>query len=225
MSAKNHISAALEQELAFLKTQILDMADLVGTQVAGAVAAMVSGAVESAKALVANDRRVNRAELAIDERCIRILALQQPAASDLRFVASALKIVTDLERIGDLAAKMAEQVPVLSSAPTLGASRSLPAMAAEVQRMLRDVLDAFVEVDPAKAETVIAVDPRVGAATRHLIERIETEMMRDPTLVRPGVAMIFFATHIERIAAHATNVAEMVIYLARGQDVRHPHLD
>lgn len=222
MSRKNHISAELERDLIGLKTRILEMADLVGAHVAGAVDAMVAGDLERARSLVAADRQVNQAELGIDERCIRILALQQPAASDLRFVAAALKIVTDLERIGDLAVKMAEQVPLLPPTAGLGGSRELPVVAAAVQGMLRDVLDAFVDVDPRKAEKVIAADPRIDAWTARLIDQVEAEMMRDPTLVRAGVATIFFATHLERIADHATNVAEMVIYLARGQDVRHP---
>ncbi|HEY8923524.1 MAG TPA: phosphate signaling complex protein PhoU [Polyangia bacterium] len=221
---KSHISAELEQELTFLKARILEMAGLVGAHVAGAVAAMVSGDVVAARSLVAADREVNQAELLIDERCIRILALRQPAASDLRFVAAALKMVTDLERIGDLAVKMAEQVPHLSPAAPLGAAQALPGMAAAVEGMLRDVLTAFVDVDPTKAEQVIAADPRIDALAARLIEDIESEIRRDASVVRAGVATIFFVTHIERIADHATNVAEMIIYLARGRDVRHPDL-
>ena len=223
-SKKSHISAELEQDLIFLKVRILEMAGLVGAHVAGAVAAMVSGDLEQARSLVVADGQVNQAELLIDERCIRILALRQPAASDLRFVAAALKMVTDLERIGDLAVKMAEQVPLLSAGAPLGASRALPGMAAEVEGMLRDVLNAFVDVDPKKAEEVIAADPRIDALAARLIDEVENEIMGDPRVVRAGVATIFFVTHIERIADHATNVAEMIIYLARGQDVRHPGL-
>jgi len=220
---KSHISAELEQDLTFLKARILEMAGLVDAHVAGAVAAMVSGDLVRARGLVLADRQVNQAELLIDERCIRILALRQPAASDLRFVAAALKIVTDLERIGDLAVKMAEQVPFLSPAVPLGASQALPGMAAQVEGMLRDVLTAFVDVDPKRAEEVIAADPQIDALAARLIEQVEGEITRNPTVVRAGVATIFFVTHIERIADHATNVAEMIIFLARGQDVRHPH--
>lgn len=224
MSQRSHTNADLEDELRTLKERISAMASLVGAQVADAVAAMIANDLERARRIVAADRDVNHAELVIDDLCVRILALRQPAASDLRFVAAALKMVTDLERIGDLAVNMAERVPALASEPPLRALGELPGMAAAAEAMLRDVLGAFVNADPVKAEAVIAADPRIDAWAARLLREVEDEMIRDPAAVHRGVATIFFATHIERIADHATNVAEMVIYLARGQDVRHPNL-
>jgi phosphate transport system protein len=219
---QSHISAQMEADLGNLKDEILAMGRLVGEHVVEAVAAMSARDNDRARRVIASDREVNRAELTIDERCINLLALRQPAASDLRFVAAALKMVTDLERIGDLAVNMAERVETLSLAPPLRAVGELPAMAAAAETMFRDVLDAFVNADPVKAEAVIAADPRIDAWMRRLFDEIQAEMQRDSNVVARGIATIFFAKHIERIADHATNIAEMVIYLVRGQDVRHP---
>jgi phosphate transport system protein len=160
-------------------------------------------------------------ELAIDERCIRMLALRQPAASDLRFIAAALKMVTDLERIGDLAVNMAERVAPLTELPPLRAVEELPGLAAAAQKMLHDVLEAFVAGDPVKAEAVRFADAAVDAWVARLFAEVQGVMSRDPQTVARGIATIFFAKHIERMADHATNVAEMVIYFVRGQDVRH----
>ena len=167
------------------------------------------------------DRAVNQMELAIDEQCIRILALYQPAASDLRFIAAALKIVTDLERIGDLAVNMAERVQLLAGQVALPSVGELPAVATDARKMLEDVLDAFVAGDTAKARNVIGADPDIDARTARLIAAVQTGMEQDPTSVARGVATIFFAKHLERMADHATNIAEMVVYLVQGQDVRH----
>jgi phosphate transport system protein len=150
-----------------------------------------------------------------------LLALHQPAASDLRFVAAALKMVTDLERIGDLAVNMAERAAALAPEEPLRAVAELPRMAAAAQGMLRRVLDAFVSADAVEAEAVMASDRSIDAWMERLFSELVAEMTRDPKAVERGIATIFFAKHIERMADHVTNVAEMVVYLVRGQDVRH----
>jgi len=221
MTLGRHINAAFDIELRSLKDQILAMGSLVDRHVGEAVAAMIERDTTRAERVIEADRAVNQLELAIDEQCIRVLALQQPAASDLRFIAAALKMVTDLERIGDLAVNMAERVPALKEAPPLRAVEELPGMAAAAQKMLRDVLEAFVNGDPVKAEAVRAADPTVDAWMVRLFDEVQGVMSRDSTSIAGGLATIFFAKHIERMADHATNVAEMVIYLVRGQDVRH----
>jgi phosphate transport system protein len=221
MSDRHHISAAFGGELHALRSQILDMGRLVDTHVAEAIRALADRDPALAARVVEADRAVNQMELAIDEQCIRILALRQPAASDLRFIAAALKMVTDLERIGDLAVNMSERVEVLAAQPPLGAAEELPALATIARQMLSDALDAFVNGDSSRAEAVIRADAEMDARSARLCAEVETQMMRDPNAVRGGLATIFFAKHIERMADHVTNVAEMVVYLVRGRDVRH----
>jgi phosphate transport system protein len=221
MTTRKHINAEFDVELRWLKDQILNMGSLVDRHVGEAVAALVERDPKRAERLVEADRAVNQIELAIDEQCIRVLALQQPAASDLRFIAAALKMVTDLERMGDLAVNMAERVPALCEEPALRAVEELPEMAAAAQKMLRDVLEAFVLGDPGKAEAVMAADPAIDAWMVRIFDEVQSVMSRDSSSIARGLATIFFAKHIERMADHTTNVAEMVIYLVRGQDVRH----
>jgi phosphate transport system protein len=221
MTLTKHINAEFDAELRSLKEQILAMGALVDAQVTEALEALLERDTERALRVIEADRAVNQMELAIDERCIRMLALRQPAASDLRFIAAALKMVTDLERIGDLAVNMAERVPELAEAPPLRALQDLPAMAGVAQNMLRSALQAFVAGDPVAAEAVISADTQMDAWMARLLVEVQGVMSRDPATVAPGLATISFARHIERLAAHATNVAEMVIYLIRGRDVRH----
>ncbi len=221
MTDRHHISAAFSAELHSLRSQILDMGRLVDTHVGEAVRALTERDPALAARVIDADRAVNQMELAIDEQCIRILALRQPAASDLRFIAAALKMVTDLERIGDLAVNMAERVEAVAAGPPLRAAADLPALAGTIRQMLGDVLDAFVTGDSAKAEAVMNADPEIDARSAALIGEVESDMTRDPATVHRGLATIFFAKHLERLADHATNVAEMVVYLVRGRDVRH----
>lgn len=221
MTMGRHINAEFDAELRSLKEQILAMGGLVDAQVAEAVNALVERDTERATRVIEADRAVNQMELAIDERCIRILALRQPAASDLRFIAAALKMVTDLERIGDLAVNMAERVGPLTEQPPLRALEELPGMAAAAQTMLRDVLEAFVSGDPVKAEAVMSADAAMDAWMARVFAEVQGVMSEVPQTVVRGLATIFFAKHIERLADHTTNIAEMVIYLVRGQDVRH----
>jgi phosphate transport system protein len=221
MTSRMHINADFDAELRSLKQQVQAMGSLVDRHVGQAVSALVERDAERARRVIDADRAVNQMELAIDEQCIRLLALHQPAASDLRFVAAALKMVTDLERIGDLAVNMAERVVALCEEPALRAVEELPGMAAAAQSMLREVLDAFVTGDPAKAEAVMAADAAIDAWMARLFEEVQSVMGREPSTVARGLATIFFAKHVERMADHATNVGEMVVYLVRGQDVRH----
>jgi phosphate transport system protein len=221
MAVKKHINAEFDAELRALKEQILAMGGLVDAQVAEAVSAMLARDLERATRVIEADRAVNQMELAIDERCIRMLALRQPAASDLRFIAAALKMVTDLERIGDLAVNMAERVAPLSEGPPLRAADDLPTMTTAAQKMLHDALEAFIEGDAAKAERVMSADAQIDAWSARIVAEVMAVMSQDSKTVARGLATIFFAKHIERMADHTTNVAEMVVYLVRGLDVRH----
>jgi phosphate transport system protein len=216
-----HTNLHFDAELAALKEQLLVMGNLVDSHVTVAVQALLARDAARARALIDADRAVNQMELAIDEQCIRMLALRQPAAADLRFIAASLKMVTDLERIGDLAVNMGQRVITLAAVPPVAAITELPAMADDAQRMLRDVLDAFITCNAAKAERVIAADGEIDAWSDRLLPTIKADMAKDAANIDRGLATILFAKHIERMADHATNVAEMVVYLVRGQDVRH----
>ena len=221
MSEHTHIYKPFDAELRALKDQLLAMGGLVEAHIADAMKALVERDPSRAQKVMEGDRAVNAMELAIDEQCIRILALRQPAASDLRFIAASLKIVTDLERIGDLAVNMAQRAIALAGEPPLRAVVDLPRMATAAQKMLREALDAFVTHDAEKAESVITQDDLIDGWLVQVFDEIRAEMQRDPSVINRGIATIFFAKHIERVADHATNVAEMVVYLVRGQDVRH----
>ena len=219
--APNHIYKPFDAELSSLKHQLLAMGGLVESHLSEAVKALVDRDRLAAERVIEGDSQVNQCEVAIDELCIRMLALRQPAASDLRFIAAVLKIVTDLERIGDLAVNMAERALALCDEAPMRAAVDLPSMATAAQTMLRDALDAFVSGDVAKAEGVLAADVAIDALLVDVFDQIRAEMRRDVELINRGLSTIFFAKHIERLADHATNVAEMVVYLVEGKIIRH----
>lgn len=221
MTNKSHTNSNLESELRSVKEQVLAMGHLVESHVGDAIRALSQRDAELANRVVEADRAVNQMELAVDEECIRVLALYQPEASDLRFVASALKMVTDLERIGDLAVNMAECALLLVDQPPLPVEAAIPGLAGEAQSMLRDVLDAFVKGDPVKAQQIIAADAKLDEPVRQLCSVVKSEMESNPETVDRGVALLFLAKRIERMADHVANVAEMVVYYVRGQDIRH----
>jgi phosphate transport system protein len=218
---KPHTNANLESELRAIKEQILAMGRLVEAHVGDAVRSLVRRDSQLASRLAEADRAVNQLELAVDEQCIRVLALYQPEASDLRFVASAIKMVTDLERIGDLAVDMAECVGPFVGRSPLPIEASVPGLADEAQRLLREVLDAFVERDAAKAERVIGANTQFEQPVQRLCSDVTSEMQSAPETIERGVALLFLGKRIRRMAAHAANVAEMVVYYVRGEDVRH----
>lgn len=216
-----HIYRPFDNDLQGLKNRLLEMGGLVEAHISEALRALVERDPERARRVIEEDRAVNRMELAIDEQCVRLLALRQPAASDLRFVAASLKIVTDLERIGDLARNTADRAIALCRWPPLSAVVDLPAMGEAAQRMLRDALDAFVTGDAAKAERVLAADDTIDRWLATVFQKITSEIRRDPENVDRALSTLFIAKHIERLADHVVNVAEMVLYVVRGKDVRH----
>jgi phosphate transport system protein len=218
---RKHILAQFDAELEGLKSQLLQMGRRVDRQVTEAIEAFTTRDARRAKHVIEGDREVNQLERTIDERCISMLALRQPEASDLRFLAAVLKIVTDLERIGDLAVSTAEQLDALDADCPLLATEDLPRLVNLALDMLRCALRAFVDSDVPKAEGVLASDSTVDASMRHLVSELRDVMRREPALVSNGLATITVAKHVERMAAHATNIAEMVVYIARGEDIRH----
>jgi phosphate transport system protein len=220
--AKTHTDKAYEQELTTLREQLLEMGGLVEAAIAASVRAVVERDATLADQVKQKDRVINRMEVAIDQACRRILALRQPAASDLRFITTALKIVTDLERMGDLAVNIAERAVDLAQAPALRPLHDLARLAQLSETQLKRALDAFVSGDTEEAEEVLKGDDHLDALYLKLFNELLGLMMEDPRSIRRATSLMFVAKHLERFGDHATNLAEMVIFMVRGTDVRHP---
>ncbi len=217
-----HTDKAYEAELRSLRERLLEMGGRVERAIAASVRAIVERDSALAEEVKLNDRDVNRMEVEIDGACRRVLALRQPAASDLRFITTALKIVTDLERMGDLAVNVADRALALNEAPPLGPTPELSRIAELAQGELHDALDAFVTADVAKAEEVMRRDDLVDALYLKIFNDMLARMIEDSKTIRRATAIMFAAKHLERFGDHAVNVAEMVVYMVRGTDVRHP---
>lgn len=208
-------------ELARLHDQLLLMGARVEDMIAGSMQALIGRDSDAARRTIASDREVNRMEVEIDDLCLRILARRQPVASDLRLIATGLKIVTDLERIGDSAVNICERVIELNTEPALKPYVDIPRMAETVQGMVRDALDAFVHKDPQRAAEVMERDRLVDAIYGQVFRELLTYMMEEPRNIYRAVRAQSIAKYLERIGDHATNVAEMVIFMVGGKDVRH----
>ena len=219
---KQHTDKTYDAQLDDLRNKLLSLAGKVETEIATSMRALQERDSKLAEQVIASDREVNRLEVDIDEACRRLLVLRQPAASDLRFITTALKIVVDLERIGDLAVNIAERALDLNQSPPLKPVHDLAKLAELCQKQVRAALDAFVDADAAKAEVVIKNDDLVDSLYHNLFNELLALMMEDPRNIRRANSLLFIAKHLERLGDHATNVAEMVIYMVRGTDVRHP---
>jgi phosphate transport system protein len=212
------------EELELLKDKILKLGSLVETMVERAVASLVDRDSRLAEETIAADRKVDAMDLEIDEDGIRLLALQQPAAKDLRFITTAMKITTDLERMADLAVNICQRAIELNEEPQLKPYIDIPLMSQLSQKMLRDSLDAFVRRDANLARQVIPADDKVDALKNQIFRELLTYMMEDPRTIPRATRLILVSRHLERIADHATNIAEMVVYLVEGKHIRYaPH--
>jgi phosphate transport system protein len=174
-----------------------------------------------AQEVIERDRQVNTYDVEVDEQCVSLLALHQPAAGDLRFITTAMKIVTDLERIGDQAVNIAQRVLELNREPQLKPYIDLPRMAEKAQRMVKESLDAFVARDTALARQVCGEDSEVDLLKEQIFRELLTFMMEDPRTIPRAIRLILISRFMERVADHATNIAEMVVYLVEGKMVRH----
>lgn len=217
-----HTDKAFEAELTELREKLLTVGGIVEQAIVRSVRALAERDSSLAREVIEDDRRVNLLEVEIDELSIRMLALRQPAASDLRFITLALKIVTDLERIGDLAVNVAERAIQLNDEAPIRPYVDIPRMATIAEEMLTKALDAFVAGDAAKARAVLAQDDEVDELYHAVFRELVELMTADSSITPRAMAILFIAKHLERIADHATNVAEMVIYFVEGRDVRHP---
>lgn len=210
-----------DAELHKLHDQLLLMGAKVEEMIANSMRALVERDSDLARRMIEYDHQINRLEVEIDDLCLRILAKRQPVASDLRLITTALKLVTDLERIGDLGVNICERAVELNTEPTLKPYVDLPRMAETVQGMVRDALDAFVQADPERAREVVERDRVVNAYYGQVFRELLTYMMEDPRNISRAVRTQSIAKYLERIGDHATNLAEMVIFMVVGKDVRH----
>ena len=209
------------EELEALKQTLLAMGGLVEDQIRRVMKALLERDDVMAQEVVERDRQVNTYDVEVDEQCVSLLALYQPAAGDLRFITTAMKIVTDLERIGDQAVNIAQRVLELNREPQLKPYIDLPRMAEQAQRMVKESLDAFVARDTELARRVRAEDDEVDALKEQIFRELLTFMMEDPRTIPRAIRLILISRFMERVADHATNIAEMVVYLVEGKMVRH----
>lgn len=219
---QGHTSQQFESELRALKDTLLAMGGRCERAIRTAIRAIEERSMELAEEVVASDRHINAAELEVDDMAERILALRQPMGRDLRFVLTALKVVTDLERIGDEAVNLAERAEDLSQAAQVPeVVQQLPEMANMASAMLHQALDSFLEEDAEGARKVLVMDDEVDADYGRILRECLTFMTNNSSGIHAAMAVASCGKYLERIADHATNIAEMVVYLARGEDVRH----
>jgi phosphate transport system protein len=218
---REHFSKQFDAELNEIREKLLEMGGKVELMIGNAMQSLVERDSELAQKTIAFDHEINHLEMVIDEKCLEVLARRQPAARDLRFITLALKIVTDLERIGDQCANIAKRVIELNREPNLKPYIDLPRMALAASNMVRDALDAFVRGDDALAIKVCQDDQVVDDLNEQIQRELLTFMMADPGTIARGIKVNYISKCLERIADHATNVAEMVIFMVKGKDIRH----
>lgn len=216
-----HTDREYDNQLRQVRDKLLLMAGHVEAMIANAVRSLVERDVGLARKTIENDHKVNQFEVETDELCLVILAKRQPMASDLRFITLALKMVTDLERIGDLAVNICERALDLSSEPPLRSYDDIVRTADLVQSMVRDAIDAFVHADDGKAQRVIDRDSEVDDLYHEIFRDLLQRMLVDPSAIERGIHLQSVAKWLERMADHSTNIAEQVIFMVKGKDIRH----
>ncbi len=219
-----HISAEFNNELADIASRVLLMGGMVEQQIRDALEALVEGNQKLGAVVVSNDHRVNALEVAIDEECMQVIARRQPAAGDLRLVVTAIKVITDLERIGDEAEGIGH-VALTYVPPGPGANMELRTMGRHVSQMVRNALDAFARTDVELALQVARDEEMVDQEYDSLVRQLITYMMEDPRTISGTIQLLWAARALERIADHARNIAEYIVFLVRGRDVRHLTVD
>jgi len=221
--AEQHTSKQFDQELESLRARVLQMGGMVEEQTVRALQALANGDLELSARVVEDDHRVNAMEVAIDEDCGTIIARRQPAASDLRMLLMVVKTITDLERIGDEAAKIGRMTQLIYGSDRMPVPRvgEIKHVANTALEMLRKALDAFARLDLAAAAEVVKRDKEVDEEFRSIIRQLITFMMEDPRTITHALEILFVAKAIERIGDHAKNMSEYVVYMVKGKDVRH----
>jgi phosphate transport system protein len=219
--SKTHTDREYEAELREVREQLLQMAGLIEQMIADAARAFGQADVELAQRTIARDEEVDRLEVEIDEQCLLMLARRQPLASDLRMITLAMKMVTDLERIGDLAVNICERTMALRGEPQASFAGKMARIAELSQAMIREAIEAFVNRDAERARRIFARDDNVDSLYREIADDVQHTMHDEPDFVQRGVHLGAVAKFFERIADHGTNLAELVIFMVEGKDVRH----
>lgn len=217
-----HTSKQFDAELEDVRTRVLQMGGLVEQQIRRAVDALSSGDMQEIEQVQANDHRVNAMEVDLDEACSHIIARRQPAAGDLRLIIAVIKTITDLERIGDEAEKIARMAKLIHEAERMHMPRlEIRHVANLAVGMLRKALDAFARLDVVAAQQVVEQDEAVDSEFRSILRQLITFMMEDPRTISRCLEILFVAKALERIGDHSKNMAEYVVYMVEGRDVRH----
>jgi phosphate transport system protein len=210
-----------DEELTTLKEKLLEMAGRAEESIAIAIKGLKDRKEELAQEVLKKEETINLLEIEIDELCMRLLALRQPMASDLRFITSAMKIASELERIGDQAVNIAERTLELLKYPLLKPLIDIPRMAVLAQNMVRDSINAFINHDDKLARNICERDDEVDNLNDQVFRELLTYMIQDPSTIARAVDLILVGRHLERIADHATNISEDVIYLVKGKTIKH----
>ncbi|HUJ12313.1 MAG TPA: phosphate signaling complex protein PhoU [Thermoanaerobaculia bacterium] len=212
-----------DKDIEDIKDLLLRMGAMVEDAISESIRALLERDTSLAEEVIRNDDRIDQMELDIDRRTLELIAKMQPAAVDLRFVAAIMKITPELERIADLAQDVCERVIELNREPQLKAMNAIPRLAHDAQTMVRQSLDAFVRVDANLARQVIAMDDNVDQQTEQSFRELLTYMLEDPRNISRAIRMTFVGKYFERMADGATNICEMVVYLAEGKMIKHVH--
>jgi len=221
MEPVERVTGHFQDELQQLKTRLLEMGGLAEEEVRLAVQGLVERDEALVERVLKGDEPLNAMHIEIDSRAFTLLALHQPMAADLRAIVAAVKINTDLERVGDLAVNIAEAARRYTMLPPVKKLIDIPRMAAIAQLMLRDALDAFVRQDTALAQHVLNEDDKLDSLKTQIFRELLTYMLQDPATIEPSLDLILVSRHLERIGDHATNIAEDVIFMVSARDVRH----
>lgn len=221
MPEHKHIVKQFEEELNQIKDKVIRLGGIVESQIADAIKALIERDSSLAEKTIEKDHVINGLEVDIDELCLKVLATRQPAASDLRLITTAMKIITDLERVGDEAVNISERAVELNREPPLKPFIDLPRMAEASQKMLKESLDAFVNGDVKLASKVLADDDFVDDLNKQIFRELLTFMSEDPQTVSRAMKVMFISKYLERIGDHATNIAELVIFMVKGKVIRH----
>jgi phosphate transport system protein len=223
----DHTLKQFDTDLEEIRSRVLQMGGLVEEQITQAIAALTDGDVGLARRVAENDVHVNALEVAIDEECSTVIARRQPAAKDLRMIMTVVKTITDLERIGDEAAKIARMTLSLydSTRPSMPRITEIRHVADIALGMLRNALDAFARLDLAVAAKVVRQDEQVDSEFKSILRQLITFMMEDPRTISHSLDILFIAKSIERIGDHAKNMSEYVVFLVKGKDVRHTSIE
>jgi phosphate transport system protein len=210
-----------DEELSLLKEKLLSMASLAESMIHKAIKSLIERDESLFEQVNADEKKVNLLEIEIDDLCLKLLALKQPMATDLRFITSAMRIDSELERIGDLAVNIIQGVARLIKQPQLKPYIDIPRLADLVQKMVKDSLDSFIKQDVDLARSVLTRDDKIDDLCDQILRELITFMISDPSTIPRALQLILISRHLERIGDHSTNIAENVIYLVQGKDIRH----